>query len=220
MKPYCTCVGKTSLSERFCNGNTPLPVCSVPLLYESNSKSRPLPQLAHPSCKKKSVYRSLHCFIFSRNMNQQDEGSNSSQSIALQLWDTAGQERFRSMAPMYYRGAAAAVIVFDLSKEEAWKGIMTWHKDLLAYAEPGVVISIAANKKDLTRSASFDFESCKATCASFGASLHLTSAVTGSVLFFSVESTMIRVLKQGGCRRALRPAGKAGGSPRIKTGRL
>ena len=33
--------------------------------------------------------------------------------LTMQIWDTAGQERFRSMAPMYYRGAAAAVLVLD-----------------------------------------------------------------------------------------------------------
>mmetsp|Transcript_24684 Transcript_24684/g.81850 ORF Transcript_24684/g.81850 Transcript_24684/m.81850 type:complete len:98 (-) Transcript_24684:704-997(-) len=48
--------------------------------------------------------------------------------VALQLWDTAGQERFRSMAPMYYRGATAAIIVFDSSKEFAWDAIKTWQK--------------------------------------------------------------------------------------------
>ena len=48
--------------------------------------------------------------------------------VALQLWDTAGQERFRSMAPMYYRGAAAAIIVFDTTKDRAWNTIKAWHK--------------------------------------------------------------------------------------------
>lgn len=31
------------------------------------------------------------------------------------LWDTAGQERYHSLAPMYYRGAAAAVVVYDIT---------------------------------------------------------------------------------------------------------
>lgn len=31
------------------------------------------------------------------------------------IWDTAGQERYHSLAPMYYRGAAAAVVVYDIS---------------------------------------------------------------------------------------------------------
>ena len=34
----------------------------------------------------------------------------------MQIWDTAGQERFRALAPMYYRGAKAAVLVADLSE--------------------------------------------------------------------------------------------------------
>ena len=34
-----------------------------------------------------------------------------SEKIILEIWDTAGQERYKALAPRYYRGAAAAVIV-------------------------------------------------------------------------------------------------------------
>ena len=43
--------------------------------------------------------------------------------ISLQIWDTAGQERFRSMAPMYYKQAKAAVCVFDVTNEESFHRI-------------------------------------------------------------------------------------------------
>lgn len=33
------------------------------------------------------------------------------------LRDTAGQERYHSLAPMYYRGAQAALIVYDLTNQ-------------------------------------------------------------------------------------------------------
>ncbi|BAF20318.2 Os06g0687100 [Oryza sativa Japonica Group] len=36
-------------------------------------------------------------------------------TVKLDIWDTAGQERYHSLAPMYYRGAAAAVVVYDIS---------------------------------------------------------------------------------------------------------
>ncbi|KAL6603194.1 hypothetical protein ACP70R_043555 [Stipagrostis hirtigluma subsp. patula] len=36
-------------------------------------------------------------------------------TVKLDVWDTAGQERYHSLAPMYYRGAAAAIVVFDIS---------------------------------------------------------------------------------------------------------
>ena len=33
-------------------------------------------------------------------------------TVKFEIWDTAGQERFASLAPMYYRGAAAAIVRF------------------------------------------------------------------------------------------------------------
>lgn len=36
-------------------------------------------------------------------------------TVKLEIWDTAGQERYHSLAPMYYRGAAAAIIVYDIT---------------------------------------------------------------------------------------------------------
>jgi len=38
-------------------------------------------------------------------------------TVKFEIWDTAGQERYHSLAPMYYRGAAAAIIVYDISNQ-------------------------------------------------------------------------------------------------------
>jgi Ras-related protein Rab-5C len=35
--------------------------------------------------------------------------------VKFEIWDTAGQERYHSLAPMYYRGAAAAIVVYDIT---------------------------------------------------------------------------------------------------------
>ena len=43
--------------------------------------------------------------------------NDGSGSVVMDLWDTAGQEKYRSLAPMYYRGAAAAVIVYDITRK-------------------------------------------------------------------------------------------------------
>ena len=37
--------------------------------------------------------------------------------VKLQVWDTAGQERYRSITPIYYRDAAAAIVVFDITSK-------------------------------------------------------------------------------------------------------
>lgn len=41
--------------------------------------------------------------------------SLSEATVKFDIWDTAGQERYHSLAPMYYRGAAAAIVVYDIS---------------------------------------------------------------------------------------------------------
>ena len=38
----------------------------------------------------------------------------------LDIWDTAGQERYRSLAPMYYRGAHGAFIVYDVTNSDSY----------------------------------------------------------------------------------------------------
>lgn len=97
--------------------------------------------------------------------------------ISLQIWDTAGQERFRSMAPMYYRGAKAAICVFDVTNEESFNRVSTWLRDLKSHADPNVVICLAGNKCD--KPATFDLSKCGALARSLGGVYFSTSALTG-----------------------------------------
>lgn len=36
-------------------------------------------------------------------------------AVKYEIWDTAGQERFQSLAPMYYRGAGAAIVAYSIT---------------------------------------------------------------------------------------------------------
>ncbi|KRZ78890.1 Ras-related protein Rab-32 [Trichinella papuae] len=80
--------------------------------------------------------------------------SNSS-TARLQFWDIAGQERFSSMTRVYYRGAAGAIIVFDVSRASTLDGVTRWKKDLdskcrLSNGMPIPAI-LLANKSDLLK---------------------------------------------------------------------
>lgn len=44
--------------------------------------------------------------------------------------DTAGQERYRSLAPLYYRGAAAAAVVYDITSSETFVKAKYWVSEL------------------------------------------------------------------------------------------
>ena len=68
-----------------------------------------------------------------------------------EIWDTAGQERFRSLAPMYYRGAKAALIVFDVTNNESFKNTKRWINELRKHADKNIIIVLVGNKIDLLK---------------------------------------------------------------------
>jgi len=70
-------------------------------------------------------------------------------SVKLQIWDTAGQERFRSVTRSYYRGAAGALLVYDISSRETYNALTNWLTDARTLASPDIVIVLVGNKKDL-----------------------------------------------------------------------
>ncbi|KAF9085304.1 hypothetical protein BGX29_002063, partial [Mortierella sp. GBA35] len=73
--------------------------------------------------------------------------------IKFEIWDTAGQERFHSLAPMYYRNAQAAVIVYDVTKASSLEKAKSWVKELQRQANPNIVIALTGNKVDLVAGA-------------------------------------------------------------------
>jgi Ras-related protein Rab-5C len=80
--------------------------------------------------------------------------------LKLEIWDTAGQERYRSLAPMYYRGAKAAVVVYDITKKDTLTGAKSWIAELQS-RQPGCVIILVGNKVDLNKSRTIDADEVK-----------------------------------------------------------
>lgn len=65
-----------------------------------------------------------------------------------QLWDTAGQERFRSVTRSYYRGAAGAILVYDITSRASFMNIDRWIQDARALASEHLVLVLVGNKLD------------------------------------------------------------------------
>jgi len=68
--------------------------------------------------------------------------------IKLQLWDTAGQERFRSVTRSYYRGAAGALLVYDITNRQSFMNLSRWLADARALGSPNLVAVLVGNKCD------------------------------------------------------------------------
>jgi Ras-related protein Rab-5B/Ras-related protein Rab-5C len=70
-------------------------------------------------------------------------------TVKFEIWDTAGQERYHSLAPMYYRGAQAAIVVYDITNQDTFVRAKNWVKELQRQASPNIVIALSGNKADL-----------------------------------------------------------------------
>ncbi|KAG6423760.1 hypothetical protein SASPL_114163 [Salvia splendens] len=72
-----------------------------------------------------------------------------SKPIKLQIWDTAGQESFRSITRSYYRGAAGALLVYDITRRETFNHLASWLEDARQHASMNMTIMLIGNKCDL-----------------------------------------------------------------------
>jgi small GTP-binding protein len=116
------------------------------------------------------------------------------QKVTLQIWDTAGQERFRSMAPLYYRGAVAAILVFSITDESSFEKLKEWVRELQNNVEEPMVLAIACNKADLTDQRVVPAEVATQYANSIGALLYETSAKSNtgvSQLFHEVARRLV-----------------------------
>lgn len=92
--------------------------------------------------------------------------------------DTAGQERYHSLAPMYYRGAQAAIVVYDIQNSDSFVRAKNWVKELHRQASPNIVIALAGNKADLANNRVVDYEEAKQYAEENGLLFMETSAKT------------------------------------------
>ena len=77
-----------------------------------------------------------------------------SSSVKIQIWDTvvsmqAGMESFRSITRGYYRGAAAALIVYDVTNRSSYRNVKRWLEEARQNGNPNLIVMLVGNKTDL-----------------------------------------------------------------------
>jgi len=98
-------------------------------------------------------------------------------TVKMQIWDTAGQERFRAMAPLYYRKANAAIILYDVCDLNSFEASKTWVTELKGKIEAPVLLLLVANKMDLSEERVVSNEKGQKYARSVGALFCETSAL-------------------------------------------
>lgn len=101
-------------------------------------------------------------------------------SITLGIWDTAGSERYEAMSRIYYRGAGAAVVCYDLTDIASWERAKFWIKEVRGHEE-NCEVYLCGTKKDLLeqRSRGIDHFDSTDYADVIGAKLFETSSKTG-----------------------------------------
>jgi small GTP-binding protein len=99
--------------------------------------------------------------------------------IEMQIWDTAGQEKYRSLSPIYCRGAAAAIIVFDVTNRDSFAKLDQWTTLVTETSGVDTAIVSAANKCDLAEKAKVSDDEMNGWAQAAAFKLIRTSAKTG-----------------------------------------
>lgn len=111
--------------------------------------------------------------------------------VKLQIWDTAGQEKFRSITRSYYRGAAGALLVYDITRRETFEHLTSWLEDCRKYSSSDITIMLIGNKSDLESSRQVSAAEAAAFAQTHGLVFLETSAKTAH----NVEQAFINSAK-------------------------
>ncbi|XP_054334841.1 ras-related protein Rab-17 isoform X4 [Pongo pygmaeus] len=104
----------------------------------------------------KSILPTVGCAFFTKVV---DVGAA---SLKLEIWDTAGQEKYHSVCHLYFRGANAALLVYDITRKDSFLKAQQWLKDLEEELHPGeVLVMLVGNKTDLSQEREVTFQEGK-----------------------------------------------------------
>lgn len=117
------------------------------------------------------------------------------QPIELLIWDTAGQEVYRGLAPMYYRSALIAIVVYDITRQQSYESVSYWINELKANADSRTIIVVCANKSDLEEQRTVDENIAQQFAESHGALFAATSATTGAGIDRMFQMAVGKLLK-------------------------
>lgn len=97
--------------------------------------------------------------------------------IKFDIWDTAGQEKYRALTKMFYKDAAAAILVYDITRKESFNEQKTyWAEQIKDNSPKKIVLGIAANKGGLFQDEDVDEGEAREFAKEMNAIFKLTSA--------------------------------------------
>ena len=98
-------------------------------------------------------------------------------TLILDIWDTAGQEKYKSLTKFFYKDAAVAILVYDISLKQSFENVKNyWYQQIQENGDKNMVLGIAGNKCDLYEEEAVPEAEAREFASSIGAIFGLTSA--------------------------------------------
>ena len=64
-------------------------------------------------------------------------------TITLDIWDTAGQEKYKALTKFFYKDAAIAILVYDITQKDSFESIKSyWYEQVKENGEKTLVLGI------------------------------------------------------------------------------
>ena len=103
---------------------------------------------------------------------------NTKKAVSFEIWDTAGQERYRAMAKMFFKEAACAIIVYDITNKKSFEEIKNyWVNEVKNNSPEKIMIYIIGNKDDLYLEEQVDEEEARSYAKEINADFRTVSAL-------------------------------------------
>ena len=98
-------------------------------------------------------------------------------TISLDIWDTAGQEKYKSLTKFFYKDAAVAILVYDITQKETFDNIKGyWFEQLKEFGSKNIILGVAGNKCDMYEKEEVNENDAKQFAEQIGAFYEITSA--------------------------------------------
>ena len=98
-------------------------------------------------------------------------------TISLDIWDTAGQEKYKSLTKFFYKDAAVAILVYDVTNKNSFESMKNfWYGQIQDFGSKNIILGVAGNKCDMYEKEEVNENEGKEFAESIGAFFEITSA--------------------------------------------
>ena len=67
----------------------------------------------------------------------------------INIWDTVGQEKYRQLTKIFFNNSKIVIFVYDITDVSSFKGIESWHQEIIDRIGDDIIKGVVGNKIDL-----------------------------------------------------------------------